>query len=102
MLGISVARLYELLADGEIPLRKDGRSSIILTKDLNAWADSRDPVNLDGTGTLLGAQALAEVRRKLKGGRRPKNPTPAPDEAAAQLKDRPDVVFHGKGTPLRG
>lgn len=38
--GLSRTRIYELIASGEIPARKDGRCTVILHEDLEAFVRS--------------------------------------------------------------
>ena len=38
--GISRSSIYEAIGRGEIPLRKNGRRSLILIDDLKAWVSA--------------------------------------------------------------
>jgi excisionase family DNA binding protein len=39
LLSVGKTKLYELIASGEIPLRKIGKKSLVAAADLKRWAD---------------------------------------------------------------
>ncbi len=45
--AIGRTKFYELVANGEIPLRKIGKKSLVAAADLRRWAERLPPIEVD-------------------------------------------------------